>query len=69
MCGHILLKVSIGLTATSDEVDQLLAHGPWFSPGSSDSSTTKACRNDIAEILMKVALINKSNQVQKFQTV
>jgi hypothetical protein len=31
----------------------LLAHGQWFSPG---SSTTKIGRHDIAEILLKVAL-------------
>jgi hypothetical protein len=31
---------------------QLLAHGRWFSPA---SSTTKAGRHDIAEILLKVA--------------
>jgi hypothetical protein len=36
--------------------DQLLAHGQWFSPGTPASSTTKAGRHDIAEILLKVAL-------------
>jgi hypothetical protein len=54
------------LAATSDKVYQLLAHGRWFSPGTSASSTTKTGRLDIAEILLKVALstINqiKSNQ-------
>jgi hypothetical protein len=35
---------------------QLLAHGRWFSPGISASSTTKTDRHDIAEILLKVAL-------------
>ena len=34
----------------------MLAHGPWFSPGTPASSTTKTGRNDIAEILLKVAL-------------
>jgi len=34
----------------------LLAHGRWFSPGTSASSTTKTGRHDIAEILLKVAL-------------
>jgi hypothetical protein len=29
------------LTAASDEVYQLLAHGQWFSPGTLASSTTK----------------------------
>jgi hypothetical protein len=49
------------LTAASDKVYQLLAHGRWFSPA---SSTTKTSRHDIAEILMKVALNtkNQSNQ-------
>jgi hypothetical protein len=40
-------------TKASDKVYQLLAHGRWFSPA---SSTTKAGRHDIAEILLKVAL-------------
>ena len=39
--------------ATSDKVDQLLAHGRWFSPGTPASSTTKTGRHDIAEILLK----------------
>jgi hypothetical protein len=39
----------------------LLAHGRWFSPGTPASSTTKTCRHDIAEILLKVAL-NTNNQ-------
>jgi hypothetical protein len=42
---------------------QLLAHGRWFSPGTSASSTTKTGRHDIAEILLKVAL-NTNNQIQ-----
>jgi hypothetical protein len=55
--------VCIRLAAASDKVDQLLAHGRWFSPA---SSATKAGRHDIAEILLKVALnikksINQSN--------
>ena len=46
----------------SDKVYQLLAHGRWFSPDTTASSTTKTGRHDIAEILLKVALntINKS---------
>jgi hypothetical protein len=45
---------------------QLLAHGRWFFPGTSASSTTKTGRHDIAEILLKLALkhqksINQSN--------
>jgi hypothetical protein len=41
----------------------LLAHGRWFSPGTPASSTTKAGRHDIAEILLKVAL-NTKNQIK-----
>ena len=41
----------------------MLAHGRWFSPGTSSSSTTKTGRHDIAEILLKVGLKHqKSNQ-------
>ena len=50
------------LTAASDKVYQLLAHGRWFSPGTPASSTTKTGRHDIAEILLKVAL-NTKNQI------
>jgi hypothetical protein len=39
------------LTAASDKVYQLLAHGRWFSSGTSASSTTKTGRHDAAEIL------------------
>jgi len=38
------------LAVTSNKVYQLLAHGPWFSPGTPASSTTKTGRHDIAEI-------------------
>jgi hypothetical protein len=44
------------LAAASDKDYQLLAHGWWFSPVTPASSTTKADRHDIAEILLKVAL-------------
>jgi hypothetical protein len=48
---------------SSDKVYQLLAHGRWFSPGTSASSTTKTDCHDIAEILLIVALKHqKSNQ-------
>jgi hypothetical protein len=47
------------LTAASDKVYQLLAHGRWFSPGPPASSTTKTGHHDIAEILLKVALNTK----------
>jgi hypothetical protein len=57
------------ITAASDKVYKLLAHGRWFSPGTPASSTTKTGRHDIAEILLKVALntINQSiNQINPF---
>jgi hypothetical protein len=44
------------LAAASDKAYQLLVHGRWFCPGTLASSTTKTCRHDIAEILLKVAL-------------
>jgi hypothetical protein len=47
------------LAVASDKVYQLLAHGRWFSAGTAASSTTKTCRHDIAEILLKVALNTK----------
>jgi hypothetical protein len=51
------------LTAASDKVYQLLAHGRWFSPGTAASSTIKTGRHDIAEILLKLAL-NTKNQIK-----
>jgi len=61
-----LQKGSTRLTATSDKVYQLLAHGRLFSPGIPTFSTTKTGRHDISEILLKVALKHlnqiKSNQ-------
>ena len=52
-------KGCTGLTAASDKVYQLLAHGQWFSLGTPASSTTKTGPYDIAEILLKVALNTK----------
>jgi hypothetical protein len=49
------------LAAASDKVYQLFANGRWFSPGTPASSTTKAARHDIAEILLKVALNTKNS--------
>ena len=51
------------LVAANDKAYQLLAHGRWFSPGTSASSTIKTGRHDIAEILLKVAL-NTINQIK-----
>ena len=50
------------------KVYQLLAHGQWFSPGTPASSTTKTGRNDITEILLKVAL-NTINQIDQIKSV
>jgi hypothetical protein len=50
------------LAVGSDKVYQLLAHGRWFSPDTSDSSTTKTGRHDIAEILLKVTLNTKKSK-------
>ena len=58
-----LQKRCTRLAAASDKVYQLLAHGRWFSLGTSASSTTKSGRHDIAEILLKVAL-NTINQIK-----
>jgi len=49
------------LVAASDKVYQLLAHGRWFSPGTPASSNTKTSRHDIAEILLKVGLIQQKS--------
>ena len=59
MRAHVLF-----IAAASDKVYQLLAHSRWFSPGAPASPTTKTGCHDIAEILLKVALITKiqSNQ-------
>ena len=47
---------SIFGTTLYDNVCQRLAAGRWFSMGTSVSSTNKADRHDITEILLKVAL-------------
>jgi len=57
----ILQKGCTRLAAACDKAYQLLAHGRCFSPA---SSTTKACRHDIAEILLKVAL-STNNQINQ----
>jgi hypothetical protein len=51
----------------SDKVYQLLAYGRWFSPGTSASSTTKTAHYDnIAEILLKVALNTKHQSINQY---
>ena len=52
------------LAAARDNAYQLLVHGRWFSSGTPASSTTKTGCHDIAEILLKAALITKNqNQI------
>jgi hypothetical protein len=58
-----LQKRCTRLAVASGKVYQLLAHGRWFSPGTSASSTSKTGHHDIAEILLKVAL-NTINQIK-----
>jgi hypothetical protein len=55
-----LQKGCTRLAVESDKVYQLLAHGRWFSLGTPASSTTKTGCHDIAEILLRMALNNKS---------
>ena len=64
LCNQFLLplmlwvRISIRTRCTTlcDTVCQWLATGRWFSPSSPVSSTNKTDRNDINEILLKVAL-------------
>jgi hypothetical protein len=51
------------LAAASEKVNQLLAHGRWFSPGTLTSSTTKTGRHDIAESGIKHQKINQSIKI------
>jgi hypothetical protein len=43
----------------------LLAHGRWFSPGTLAFSIIKTGRQDIDEILLKVALITKNQSINQ----
>jgi hypothetical protein len=45
----------------------LFAHDRWFSSGTPASSTTKTGRQDIAEILLKVALKHQNQSVIEWQ--
>jgi hypothetical protein len=47
----------------------LLAHGRWFSPGTSASSNTKTGRHDIAEILLKVAVNTKNQSINQSKNI
>ena len=48
-----LQKRCTRLAVASDKVDQLLAHGRWFSLGTPASSITKTGRHGIAESCVK----------------
>ena len=50
------------LAVESDKVYQLLAHGRRFSLGIPASSTTKTCRDDIVEQLLKVMLKHQKSK-------
>ena len=56
-------RMVVGFTRLCDIVCQWRATGRWFSPGTPDSSINKTDRQDITEILLKVALttINQTN--------
>jgi hypothetical protein len=58
-----LQKGSTRLATESDKVYQLLAHDRQFSPGTPVSFTTNTGRHDLAEILLKVALITKHQSI------
>jgi hypothetical protein len=51
-----LQKGCTRLATASHKVYQLLANGRWFSPGT-PASSTKTGHHDIAEILLKVAIV------------
>ena len=53
---RIPLRWGVLDTTLCDKISQWLATGRWFSPGTPVSSTNKANRHDITEILLKVAL-------------
>ena len=59
------ISIRARCTTLCDKVCQWLATGPWFSPGPPVSSTNKTDRNDITEILLKVALntIKQTNKI------
>jgi hypothetical protein len=57
-----LCKLQKGCTRLATQVIKFtsyLAHVRWFSPGTPVSSTTKTGRYDIAEILLKMALMHE----------
>jgi hypothetical protein len=61
------LPIRTRCTTLCDKVSQWLETGRWFSPGTPVSSTNKADRHDITEILLKVAL--NTIKLTKNQTI
>ena len=60
----VRISIRVRCTTLCDQVCQWLATGQWFSPGPPVSSTNKTDRQDITEILLKVA-INTIKQTYK----
>jgi hypothetical protein len=52
----------------NNQINQLLAHGRWFFPGTVASSTTKTGRHDIAEISLKLALKHQKSINQSIKS-
>ena len=63
----VRISIRARCTALCDKVCQWLATGRWFSPGHPVSSTNKTDRQDIPDILLKVALntIKQPKQTNK----
>ena len=59
----VRISIRARCTTLCDKVCRWLAIGRWFSPGTPVSSTNKTDRDDITEIVLKVALniINQTN--------
>jgi hypothetical protein len=64
-----LQKGCTRLTAASDTIYQLLAHGRCLSPGTPASSITKTGRHDMVEILLKVALKHQNKKKKKINYI
>jgi hypothetical protein len=58
------VHTNIAHLVSAQQLNQLLAHGRWFSPDTPASSTIKTGRHDIAEIFLKVGLNTKNLALQ-----
>jgi hypothetical protein len=65
----IITNIVSSNTRLCDKVCQLHATGRWLSPGTQVSSTNKTDRNDITEILLKVALNTKHRMSVIFKSI